>query len=383
MHFCGRKQLSAKVNAYQSFNVISLHFMHSYTSDVFMSVLLFLPWPWENIFLHLLFFYVVRVTYLRNCLTFCWECISHFTSLILEPVVSTGMNLSELCLSSEFATTPIVLQTAVWSQPEVCALFGTSKCWEELCFKGLRRVFFKSVFIWGKTADLSLCSLSALLKYVSSQLCLGSFQYNKVFSCWPLRAWGIWRTLLLGIRLDSRCNCITCLPPPCFSLQTKSDKPPIGYYFLRLPGDLWLRVKNVRWRQQNNREQRKIGCYSTSLHITGLQMMLVLWWGDDLFSVTNAESGSLRCFSSELLLFERHMGEIKVRSHDGYGVQIVRFQSEKTWENRRKWCREKSDVRWFISKVPHISLPSESGFLSSLCLPLSLSCGVVILSSYC
>ncbi len=132
-----------------------------------------------------------------------WECISHFTALILEPVVSTGMSLSELCFCSEFATAPIVLQTTLWSQPEVCALFSTSKCWEELCFKRLRRVFFKSVFIRGKTSDLSLCSLSAFLKYVSSQLCLGSFQYNKVFSCWPLRAWGIWRTLLLGIRLDS------------------------------------------------------------------------------------------------------------------------------------------------------------------------------------
>lgn len=142
-----------------------------------------------------------------------------------------------------------------------------------------------------------MISHHASLSYISAQSYLGSFQSLQLLAAESLR---IWRTLLLWIKLDSS-FCKKQLyylftSQVCFPLnytEIKSNNLQFGGHFLRLPGDRGLTVGNVKQRRQNNRGKRNRGCYSTSLHITGLQEILALWLGKDLPSFADAESGSL------------------------------------------------------------------------------------------
>lgn len=132
------------------------------------------------------------------------------------------------------------------------------------------------------------------------------------------------------------------------------------------------------------------GCYSTSLHITGLQKILTLWLGNDLPSFAIAESVSLpflcNFFQNSWVFFEAHVencGQVTLGMWGGGGTKcgVTFLNIFMTWENSRKWCREKSDVWWVISKDLYIRPLSVSVALT-LCV-MSLSCGVVILSPHC
>lgn len=235
--------------------------------------------------------------------------------------------------------------TNFWSQSGVYLLLIAVKCWKAL------KSFFPTLCLFNERLLISLRARSSLHFHTSSTWDLSS-STTKSSAAESLGIWG--KICSSGSSLTAvfaRSNCITYLPPLVvfFSLRlnvTTSDlAAPSWACKVTAASQLGM------WNEDSS--------YSTSLHITGLQKILTLRLGNDLPSFADAESGftvvSVCFFLDFFFLWGTRSVKIAVRwSHDGCGVQRVAFQQERTWENSRKWCTEKSDVRWVISKVLYI-----------------------------
>lgn len=167
----------------------------------------------------------------------------------------------------------------LWSHTRVYVLFSIlSNVGREI--KEMKEGVFshRSIFV-----DRRLICHRASLSCVSTQSYLGSFQYDTVFSCGPLRVRGFGSSLTAAFARIK----LFYLPDvsPC-ELHLSLTTCNFGDHLPRAPGDLGLAVGKYEMKTAAS------GCYTTSLHKAGLQKISALWSEDDLHPVTDAESGS-------------------------------------------------------------------------------------------
>lgn len=135
-----------------------------------------------------------------------------------------------------------------WSQTGFNVLFSRRR----LPLKRLGRVSLNLYLFTERLLIFSSCSLSASLSYISTQS-LESFQYNKVFSYWPLTVWGFGILCCSGSGLTAvfaRGNCITyLLPQMCFPanyIELIYNNLQFEDHLLNLPGDHCVAVGDVK-----------------------------------------------------------------------------------------------------------------------------------------
>lgn len=215
------------------------------------------------------------------------------------------------------------------------------------------RLFFQ-IFIYSRKDCWFLIMPTLCFAFIHlSSVILGIFPAQQSRRLLDAMSLGIWGTLPLWIKLDS-----SCCKKQLYYLFTSS---------VFFPGELqWDQIQQppiwpppsetARW------PASQLGMWNEDSRITENRLLfdfLAHNWSAEDFSIAVREWFTFFCwcwvrqalflcnlFQNSWGFFERHAVKI-----EGCGVQNVKFQQEKSWEKRRKWCREKSDVWWVISPV--------------------------------